>query len=56
MSMQVPEVSPVQLVQKYETGTHWKIIAKVFEIPKQIEVTPRTYAMYLYLEGGNIRR
>lgn len=35
--MQVPLVLPVQLVQKNETGMHWKIITRVLDIPKHID-------------------
>ena len=37
MSMHDPLYSPVHPCQKNVTGVHWKIITKVFEIPKQIE-------------------
>lgn len=35
--MQVPEYSAVQAFQKKETGVHWKIMTKVFDIPKPID-------------------
>lgn len=41
ISIQVPVVSPVQFVQKNDTGVHWNIITSVLEVPKQIVSTPK---------------